>query len=163
MDLNQTAEISRDAVLFFEVETRKHQQDVARLLMSFASQLLKRAAEHDASKLKEPERSIFIEYTPKLKACTYGSDEYEGFLKKMKVALDHHYLVNRHHPEFHTNLDAQLENMDLADIVEMLCDWLAATRRHADGDIEKSIDINKQRFNISHQLCRIFKNTVVKL
>lgn len=53
-----------------------------------------------------------------------------------------------------------IEGMDLFDIVEMLCDWFAATLRHADGDIDKSIGINEKRFRISPQLSRIFRNTV---
>jgi hypothetical protein len=45
----------------------------------------------------------------------------------------------------------------------MLFDWKAATERHADGDIRKSIEINKERFKISEQLCDIFRNTVNRM
>lgn len=51
--------------------------------------------------------------------------------------------------------------MDLFDVIEMFVDWWAASERHEDGDIMKSIDINKERFQMSEQLCNIFKNTVV--
>jgi hypothetical protein len=50
--------------------------------------------------------------------------------------------------------------MNLFDILEMLIDWCAACKRHADGDIEKSIEINTKRFNLSPQLVNIIKNTV---
>lgn len=152
--------------LLFENETRKHQQEVQRLLIQFAMLLLERAKVHDASKLESPEREIFIEYTPKLKGSTYGSEEYKQFLKDMKPALDHHYANNKHHPEFNTvnffdgGMESPVTAMDLLDIVEMLCDWLAATKRHADGDIAKSININEKRFNIATQLSQIFRNTV---
>jgi hypothetical protein len=122
--------------------------------------------EHDLSKLSSPEKEIFDEYTPKLKGSTYGSDEYKKFLKEMKVALDHHYKENRHHPEhFQEEADATfraspINCMNLMDIVEMLCDWKAATMRHANGDIYKSLEINKERFGISDQLLYIMKNTV---
>ncbi len=153
--------------LFFENETRKHQQEVSKMLIWFASELLKRATKHDKSKLKNPERDIFIEYTPKLKNTTYGSDEYKKYLKEMKVALDHHYLVNKHHPEFNDingysfqTLNDPIRSMDLLDIIEMLFDWYAATKRHADGDIGKSIDNNEKRFGINSQLSQLFRNTI---
>jgi hypothetical protein len=50
--------------------------------------------------------------------------------------------------------------MDLIDLVEMFCDWKAATLRHKDGDINKSIEINSQRFKMSDQLKKIFINTL---
>jgi len=152
--------------LFFEVETRSHQQEVARLILSFVNRLLERAWTHDYSKLQEPERSIFIEFTPKLKATTYGSDEYKGYLKQMKVALDHHYAHNKHHPEFNDingysfqSLNDPIRSMDLVDIVEMLCDWMAATKRHADGNIGKSINHNEERFHLDGQLAQLLRNT----
>jgi hypothetical protein len=144
--------------LFFESETRKHQQKVSKLLIKFAQLLLTRAMEHDNSKLESPEREIFIEYTPKLKGTTFGSEEYKTYLKEMKVALDHHYANNKHHPEFNT-INCFDQGMHLVDVVEMLCDWMAASKRHADGNIAKSIEINEKRFNISDQLSQIFRNT----
>jgi hypothetical protein len=52
--------------------------------------------------------------------------------------------------------------MDLYDIIEMFLDWKAATERHADGDILKSIEINKGRFKMSEQLYEIFLNTALR-
>ena len=153
--------------LFFENETRKHQQEVSKGLIWFASKLLERAGEHDKSKLENPERDIFIEYTPKLKRVTYGSDKYKEYLKEMKVALNHHYLNNKHHPEFNDlngfsfqTLNDPIRSMDLLDIVEMIFDWYAATKRHADGCIGKSIDNNEKRFGINSQLSQLFRNTI---
>jgi hypothetical protein len=53
--------------------------------------------------------------------------------------------------------------MDIVDLVEMLCDWKAATMRHDGGDIERSIAINAERFGISDQLAGIIKNSVAVL
>ncbi|WP_260858005.1 DUF5662 family protein [Bacillus sp. FJAT-22090] len=75
----------------------------------------------------------------------------------MQVALKHHYENNSHHPEYHQD---GIRGMDLLDVVEMFCDWKAATMRHADGDINKSIEINKERFGYSDELAQIFKNSV---
>jgi hypothetical protein len=49
------------------------------------------------------------------------------------------------------------------DLVEMLMDWWAATKRHADGDIMESIEINQKRFGYSDELKSIFINTVKEL
>jgi hypothetical protein len=49
--------------------------------------------------------------------------------------------------------------MTLVDIVEMFCDWKAAVRRHKDGDLETSINVNKDRFNISEQLTNVLRNS----
>ena len=147
-------------------KTREHIYQVKSLLTDVVSELVVRAKSHDQSKLESPEREIFDEYTPKLKETTYGSDEYKGYLKEMKVALDHHYANNRHHPEYFTPLVAHLNvinetfAMNLIDVIEMLCDWKAATMRHADGDIKKSIEINQKRFGYSDELKAILLNTI---
>ena len=56
-----------------------------------------------------------------------------------------------------------VNGMDLLDVVEMLCDWKAAGMRHADGDILKSLKINRERFNIEPQLYEILVNTVKRM
>jgi len=137
-------------------ETRKHIAAVSALMSSFIKVLLDRAECHDRSKLFDPELAVFTEMTEKLAGCTYGSEEYKGFLAAMKPALDHHYDKNAHHPEHYPN---GIDDMTLADIVEMFIDWKAATLRTRDGDIMKSIDINEKRFNMSPQLAKIFRNT----
>ena len=138
-------------------ETLAHIKQVASFINKIVLNLNIRAFDHDQSKLESPEREIFDEYTPKLKDTTYGSDKYNGYLKEMKVALDHHYKQNRHHPEHHEN---GVKDMNLIDLIEMLCDWKAATMRHADGDIMKSIEHNQKRFGYSNELASIFKNTI---
>ncbi len=139
-----------------ENETRKHILVVSSLINFFAKELLGRGSAHDASKLEEPEKSGFDEWTKKLGRSTYGSDEYKQFLKEMKPFLDHHYANNRHHPEYHEN---GLRDMNLVDLVEMLVDWKAATLRHADGDMLKSIEINQKRFGYSDDIKQLLKNT----
>lgn len=141
-----------------ENETRKHILEVSKNITFIVKDLLHRAVHHDSSKLESPEKEIFEMYTPKLRGTTYGSETYNKYLKEMKVALDHHYAINRHHPEFWG--PNAFEKMSLLDIVEMLCDWKAATMRHADGDIRKSIEINQKRFGYSDELKQILINTL---
>jgi hypothetical protein len=138
-------------------ETWKHICAVRDFLGNIVEKLKKRGLVHDKSKMERPEVSTFAKYTPKLKNTTYGSDEYKQFLKEMSPALEHHYANNRHHPEGHP---LGIDGMNLVDLVEMLCDWKAATLRHDDGDLMKSIEHNTKRFNISPQLRSILENTV---
>lgn len=139
------------------IDTKKHIERVRELLMDLIQEIDERSENHDLSKLGDIERPIFDEYTPKLKSSTYGSDEYKQFLKEMEVALDHHYKVNKHHPEHHNN---GIYDMDLVDLIEMLVDQQAASERHANGSILKSIEINTERFGISDQLVKILLNTL---
>lgn len=138
-------------------ETYTHIELVMKLLASAQIELMRRQFTHDRTKLEPPEVDTFTKYTPLLKASTYGSEEYKQMLQEMKPALDHHYSNNRHHPEFNPN---RIEDMNLFDLLEMLIDWKCATLRHSNGDINKSLEINKDRFNISPQLLQVLKNTV---
>lgn len=139
-----------------QVETIKHIENVRRYIRVFTDALTSRAVKHDSTKLESPEVEVFAEFTPKLAGSTYGSEEYNGFLKQMNVALQHHYASNRHHPEHFTK---GIDDMTLVDIVEMLCDWKAASLRQNDGNLLKSIEINANRFGYDDQLKRIFINT----
>lgn len=55
---------------------------------------------------------------------------------------------------------SSINEMNLFDLLEMLIDWTAATKRHADGDIQDSLIRNRDRFGMGDQLVQIFKNTV---
>lgn len=147
-------------------KTMRHIETVRNYLSTCIIELLNRSVLHDQSKLQTPEVEIFEEYTPKLRGITYGSDEYKACMKEMKVAIDHHNTNNRHHPEFHnenalhTACGVSLMGcMNLIDLIEMICDWKAATMRHNDGDITKSIEINQERFGYSDELKNILRNT----
>lgn len=137
-------------------DTLSHREMVVTYLDKIANQLRERGKCHDESKLHSPEKECFDIITPKLKQSTYGSDEYRCLLKEMSFAIDHHYKVNRHHPEF---FKAGLIEMNIVDLIEMICDWAAAVKRHANGSWEKSLDINKTRFELGDQLSSIIKNT----
>ena len=139
-------------------DTQAHIETVRWNIWEFTRELERRGREHDASKLQSPEREAFDEVTPQLRGLTYGSEEYKANIAKLGEALQHHYAVNSHHPEHYPN---GIDGMTLCDLVEMFCDWKAATERHADGNLERSIEINRERFGMSDQLAAIFENTRV--
>jgi Family of unknown function (DUF5662) len=137
-------------------DTLTHSQRVGELVTQLVKELLDRANCHDRSKTLPPEVGVFDEFTPKLKTSTYGSDEYKGYLAAMGEGLAHHYAHNRHHPE---HFPDGINDMTLVDLIEMLADWKAATERHNDGDLARSLEIQKERFGISDQLIVILFNT----
>jgi len=168
-------------------ETIEHINQVRVLLYKIIIELKHRLKNHDESKLSEAELPGFAKYTEKLKDCTYGSEEYKQNLSEMKPYLDHHYTDNRHHPEHFKKYvcngcfkeyeeqkpnvcticgysqmqeECDISQMNLVDLIEMICDWTAATKRHADGDIHMSIELNQERFGYPDMLKRIFHKTV---
>lgn len=137
--------------------TKRHIKRIGELINVVIKELKKRGQDHDKSKLERPEVDIFNEGTPSLKVLTYGSKKYHEQMQKIQPALDHHYKVNRHHPEYFKN---GIKDMNLIDLIEMICDWKAATERHEDGDLVKSLKINQKKFGYSDELQEIFKNTI---
>lgn len=137
-------------------DTRAHIEQVREFMRQVTDDLESRAFLHDGSKLEEPERAVFDEYTPLLRESTYGSDEYKAFLIGMGEGLKHHYAANDHHPEHFAD---GIHEMTLVQMVEMLCDWKAATMRHADGDLERSIRQNAERFEYGDEIRELLLNT----
>jgi UDP-N-acetylmuramate-alanine ligase len=141
-------------------DTYEHIGKVRAFLNMAIINLILRGQAHDASKLVSPEVESFDEYTPKLKDLVYGSDEYRATLREMKPAVEHHYSVNSHHPEHYDN---GVSGMSLMDLLEMICDWKAASERTKDGNISDSLQHNQERFGYSDELASIISNTVKEL
>jgi hypothetical protein len=137
-------------------DTYEHIAKVRGYLLEVVADLTRRAHAHDTSKLHDPEKATFDEYTPKLRDSTYGSDEYKAFLEGMGEGLKHHYEHNDHHPE---HFDDGIHGMNLVQLIEMLCDWKAATERHADGDLRRSIQQNAERFGYRDEIAALLTVT----
>jgi hypothetical protein len=137
-------------------DTLRHSQRVGELIIAMTKELLDRSWCHDRSKTQAPEVAIFDEFTPRLKELTYGSQEYKDCLAAMGEGLKHHYAANRHHPEHFAD---GIAGMTLVDVMEMLADWKAATERVADGDLARSLEIQRERFGMPDQLVAILRNT----
>jgi len=149
----------------FLAANEAHRRLVAKHLRLLRLCLRGRAESHDVSKTFERECALFMRSIPRLKTLTYGSPEYNEAKAQLGPALAEHYRVNRHHPEHYVVHQAAdesnpLKGMTLVDLAEMLADWLAAVERHADGDIQASLDHNEQRFHIPETLMQILRNTV---
>jgi len=111
--------------------------------------LMYRALVHDFSKFGKHEEPYYRKYALRLRKSKYGSKEYEGLMQSIKPAINHHYEKNPHHPEHYEN---GIHGMSLLDLIEMLCDWKSAGKRHKDGNIIKSIEIGKGRFGYDDEM-----------
>lgn len=136
--------------------TLEHIREVQRNLAGFAKGLIDRAIVHDRTKLEDPEHAHFEEAIPKFQGLTYGSDAYREVARSIRPAIEHHNRSNSHHPEHYAN---GIRGFDLFDLVEMYCDWKAATKRQDDGDIRRSIEICQERFGFSDDLRDVLMNT----
>ena len=125
-------------------------------LDSFIAEMLKRGARHDASKLTPAEKPTFDRVAPLLGGVSYGSAEYQALLEQAKPALQHHYAHNSHHPEHYG--ERGIAGMDLFDVVEMICDWMASARRHPSDGVK--LGYNVDLFGIEPQLASILANTL---
>lgn len=143
-----------------KLETIAHIEQVRRYIKIMIDKLWQRGIDHDKTKLESPEAEVFAEVNDKLKNLTYGTPEYDENLKDLQVALQHHYAKNKHHPEHYKN---GINDMNLIDLLEMLCDWKASTFRQHDGNLLQSLDKNAERYGISKQLLQILKNTAILL
>ncbi len=74
----------------------------------------------------------------------------------IKRAVEHDY--SKFSPEEFDAFEEATPNLK-----NLVYGWIAATRRVKDGDIDKGLVINKERFHIDDQLFQIIKNTVDSL
>src|SRR5260370_38779244 len=96
------------------IDTPLHINRVRCLLRQCAIKLLERGSKHDASKLEQPEKAIFDAVGNRLAVITYEGEEYKQSLTELKVALEHHYVQNTHHPEHYPN---EVDETSLLDLI----------------------------------------------
>ena len=135
-------------------DTQQHIDWVEKLLLKVAAHITMRAGDHDKSKLETPEKEMYETWRPKLDAISVESAEYRDALVKMGPALNHHYEVNRHHPEHFEN---GIAGMNLIDLLEMTCDWVAAAGRSGK---KVNPEWAQKRFGIESQLLSVIMNTI---
>lgn len=121
--------------------------------------VVERAYRHDESKLGEIEFPHYANTIEEFENCPFGTIEHSQAKEKLGIALEHHYKNNRHHPEHFSN---GIEDMNLIDVLEMICDWKAATQNYPSsiGNISNSVEILSEKYKISPQLKLIIYNTL---
>lgn len=144
----------------FIEDTKSHITDVRSILDKVSKEISLRGKYHDYSKLSSEELSVFQNVLDGKQNAKYGTPEYDQVKVKLAPALEHHYRENRHHPE---HFSQGIAGMTLIDLLEMIADWKAATKRHKDDNIMRSIEINVRKYNIDKQLQSIILNTIREL
>ena len=146
--------------LYFEADTRKHQQLVAERMVACAKHVLDRGMVHDASKLTEEERPYYEGPVWRLdhEGVEYGSSEYKELTALMGKGWQHHKLVNDHHPEFFLSI----QSMDLFSLLEMLCDWIAASKRKGNS-ASKAMEFMTADYRVDPQLEAVLLNTLAQI
>jgi hypothetical protein len=140
----------------FAEDTRAHIRQIAARLDAVCRELRARGEVHDQSKLSGEERPWYEAVIPRLKGLKWGTVECAEAIQALGPALGHHYAHNSHHPEHYND---GVRDMDLIDLIEMYCDWAAATLRSETGDLRRSIEINCKKYGIESPLRDIFLNT----
>jgi hypothetical protein len=141
-------------------ETLDHIDQVQARLHDVVTNLSRRSSQHDHSKLEEPERSGFDAGAEYFRTVKYGTPEYRAALDNLRPTIEHHYRVNDHHPE---HFPGGIQDMNLLQLLEMLCDWKASTERKSGVSLRKSLEINRERFQIPDALFRCIESTAEEL
>jgi hypothetical protein len=140
-----------------ERQIKKHIEQVETFMNKLSAEIKERGRKHDASKLGDQELPKWEDYLPKLAGMKYGTLDYKKASEAMGDVIKIHHKANRHHPEYFSD---GMKGMNLVDLCELCADWASAALRTNGGNIEKSIDDNKKRFNYDNTLASILKNTV---
>ena len=130
----QTADTdpTSEMVAFYERRTSEHIERVRRCLelmaaaTQYADELIARAKVHDASKFGPEERIPYVWITEFHRCRHFGTpfNYPQGMEGKVNLAIAHHMMTNRHHPEYH----ADPNDMSDVDLIEMICDWTAMSQ-----------------------------------
>lgn len=137
----------------------EHRDRVSFYIDRVIRELMDRSLVHDDSKFGKEEFPVFAKAIHKFKNHPFGSAGYAKAKESILPGTEHHFKMNRHHPEHFPN---GINDMNLIDLLEMLCDWKAATLNHkeAPGDIHKSIQFGIDKYKISPQLAKVLYNTI---
>jgi Family of unknown function (DUF5662) len=142
-------------------DTLAHIQKIQTLLNAVINNLIIRRNGHDASKLESPEVEWFDRYEDELRSHDYNTPGYWGVLEHLKPATDHHFAVNSHHPEHFKN---GIQGMSFLDLIEMLCDWKAASQRRPNPmTMLEALEVNQKRFGYTDEVKQLFANTIREL
>jgi hypothetical protein len=119
-----------------------------------------RIMSHDQSKLSRPEVKLFSELLPDISSPPRkGTFAHAKMIKSLNSAMDKHYANNRHHPEHHRN---GIDNMDMVDLLEMLCDW-KAVEGSGEFTIGELLEDARERHGIGEQLYNVLANTITNV
>lgn len=141
-------------------ETLRHNRAVRRRMEKAAFRMFVRGWRHDMDKAMEPIKKMLDRLTPR-PPIVFGTPEYEQHKRdNLQPALDAHYAISPHHPEYHAR---GVYGMSLFDVFEMLFDWQDTCEVHGNQNIYKTIEIGSKVYLIDGLGQAWLKNTVKEM
>ena len=134
---------------------KNHIKSVQRKLKVLIDELQKRLENHDKSKLTD--ELWYWEFMDQEPKYPYGSKEYFSKKKRNEMVFQMHYKNNRHHPEHFMN---GINDMNLIDIMEMLCDWISYKDDISITDAVDIVEKQSRRFGFSDEIKNLMLNTL---
>jgi len=131
----------------------RHITLVQKRLQHIAQVLERRGLAHDESKWRSDEFGGFVQINRIAREHKYGSPEYKESLKQVN-AVELHYGRNSHHPEYYPG---GIADMNLFDVIEMVCDWAAAAETYGQSTLEESLPIQFERFKMTPEQIYLVK------
>ena len=137
-------------IVEFMKANSSHKQDVSNLMDEFANEIRKRGKIHDWTKIDEPYRSMF--YRDMCNAIEGKMSFFDGEWSKIHYEeLERHHL-NRSCPE----------DVNLIDVIEMLCDCVVAGKARSGDVYEITIDDDILKRAVKNTIEILKDNVVVK-
>jgi len=121
------------------LEVKEHQIRVFHYYQRLTNLLSNAVANHDNSRLNEPELSLFAE------------DDSD-----LEVAWEHHYKANKHHL---SPYNGGIKGMDLVTLTEMFCDWVVSSKE-SQKTLINTIQNHQVLYKLSDDLVAVLLNTV---
>jgi hypothetical protein len=137
------------------ITMQRHTTLVRQALHKIADELNRRAEVHDLSKFSEDEFAGFVQINRVAREHKYGSPEYQASLNAVEPnPVKLHYSRNSHHPEY---FGGGANDMDLIDLIEMVCDWYAASKTYGQTSFADSVEISLDRFPMDYSTANIVR------
>ena len=151
---------TKEELEFYYQDTRNHINNVQRYMTNVIADLLNRSFKHDSSKYDAVEAHTYAKVVPMFKGKVYGTPEHKAVGDMLGDAWKHHEENNDHHTGYYEN---GINDMSLLSIIEMLCDWKAASLRNPNQIFSESCLLNCKKYGVDEQLTKIIFNTAESL
>ena len=123
----------------------RHIMLVQAAINKITAELNRRGLVHDVTKFQEDEFLGFVKLNQADKLYGYGTPEYKAALAENN-AVELHTSRHSHHPEYYHN---GVNEMNLFDLIEMVCDWRAANQVYGVTTFEESLQKSMDRFGLN--------------
>lgn len=107
----------------------RHKNYVQNYMFVFMQQLNTRNVNHDMDKINNDDIfDVYNEHFETLKSIPFGTEEYRAYEKEhFKKA---HYLHNQQRHQFYCEEHEQKTDVNLIDMIEVICDIMASARQY---------------------------------